>query len=166
AEARGRGLTAVAVVRFPSMVVRGERNMLSDVKVVETGFPPRGEVRITERLFGPDRLAAAVPEPGTVWVDQLLDAGLALGEGARVGVGNLEPRVAAIVPQEPGVALGFLSGQPRLVMNAADLAATGLVQPGSRVRYSLQIAGGSAAIDGYRAWVEPQLSAGQRMESI
>src|SRR5262249_29778851 len=50
AEARRRGLTAVTVARFPSMVLRGERNMLSDVKVVEAGFPARGEVRIAERL--------------------------------------------------------------------------------------------------------------------
>src|SRR5215510_1984310 len=54
-EARRRALTAVAVTRFPSMVVRGDRNMLSDVKVVEAGFPARGEVRIAERLFEPDR---------------------------------------------------------------------------------------------------------------
>ena len=64
------------------MVVRGERNMLSDVKVVEAGFPARGEVRIAERLFGPDRRAASVPEPGTVWVDERLYTGLELGEGA------------------------------------------------------------------------------------
>jgi putative ABC transport system permease protein len=91
-EARRRGLTAVTVVRFPSMVVRGERTMLSDVKVVEAGFPARGDVRIAERLFGPDRRAASVPEPGTVWVDERLYTGLELGEDARVSVGR--PRAA------------------------------------------------------------------------
>jgi putative ABC transport system permease protein len=106
------------------MVVRGERTMLADVKVVETGFRARGEVRIAERLFGPDRAAGAVPEPGTVWVDERLYTGLELGENARVGIGSLELRVAAIVTQEPGIALGFLSGQPRVMLNASDLAAT------------------------------------------
>ena len=70
------------------MVVRGERNMLSDVKVVEAGFPARGEVRVAERLFGPDRRAASVPEPGTVWVDERLYTGLDLDAGATVGVGD------------------------------------------------------------------------------
>ncbi len=79
---------------------------------------------------------------------------------------ELELRVAAIVTQEPGVALGFLSGQPRLMLNAADLPATGLIQPGSRVRYSLQIAGEAAAVDAYRAWVAGRLAAGQRMEGV
>ena len=166
AEARRRGLTAVTVVRFPSMVVRGERNMLSDVKVVEAGYPARGEVRIAERLFGPDRRAASVPEPGTVWVDERLYTGLDLGDGATVSVGSSELRVAAIVTQEPGVALGFLSGQPRIMLNAADLPATGLVQPGSRVRYNLQIAGESRTVDAYRAWVAERLPAGQRMEGV
>ena len=64
------------------------------------------------------------------------------------------------------MALGFLSGQPRLMLNAADLAATGLIQPGSRVRYSLQIAGETAAVDAYRAWAAPRLAAGQRMEGV
>jgi putative ABC transport system permease protein len=165
-EARRRGLTAVAIVRFPSMVVRGERTMLSDVKVVEAGFPARGEVRIAERLFAPDRRAASVPEPGTAWVDERLYTGLDLGEGARVAVGNLELKVAAIVTQEPGVALGFLSGQPRVMLNAADLAATGLIQPGSRARHSLQVSGDAAAVDAYRAWLAPRLAAGERMEGV
>jgi putative ABC transport system permease protein len=165
-EARRRGLTAVTVARFPSMVVRGERNMLSDVKVVEAGFPARGEVRVAERLFGPDRRATSVPEPGAVWVDERLYTGLDLNAGATVGVGASELRVAAIVTQEPGVALGFLSGQPRLMLNAADVPATGLIQPGSRVRYSLLIAGEAAAVDAYRAWVAGRLSPGQRMEGV
>ena len=165
-EARRRGLTAVTILRFPSMVVRGERTMLSDVKVVEAGFPARGEVRIADRLFAPDRRAASIPEPGTVWVDERLYTGLDLGEGARVSVGNVELRVAAIVTQEPGVAIGFLSGQPRVMLNDADLAATGLIQPGSRVRHSLQISGEAAAVDAYRAWLTPRLAAGQRVEGV
>jgi hypothetical protein len=64
------------------------------------------------------------------------------------------------------VALGFLSGQPRIMLNVDDLAATGLIQPGSRVRYSLQVSGETAAVDAYRAWLAPRLSAGARMEGV
>ncbi|MBI1966193.1 MAG: ABC transporter permease [Betaproteobacteria bacterium] len=165
-EAQRRGLSATEVTRFPSMVVHGESNLLSDVEVVAPGFPLRGELRIAERLFGPDRRADAVPEPGTVWVDERLYTGLELGHGGRVGVGNGVFRVAAILTHEPGVAVGFLSGAPRLMLNAADLDATGLVQPGSRVRYRLQLAGGAEAVDAYRAWAELRLNPGQRIEGI
>src|SRR5262245_52531529 len=87
-EAQRRGLAAVRVTRFPSMVVKGERNMLADVRVVERGFPLRGELRIARRLFGPDARVAAAPDPGTVWVDERLYTGLELGPDARVGIGN------------------------------------------------------------------------------
>src|SRR5687768_14488790 len=95
-EARRRGLSVIDVLRFPSMAVRGERNMLSDVKVVTPGFPLRGELRIAERLFGPDRLAGAVPEPGTVWVDERLYTGLELSVGENVTLGKSGLRVAAV----------------------------------------------------------------------
>jgi putative ABC transport system permease protein len=140
--------------------------MLSDVKVVTPGFPLRGELRIAERLFGPDRLAGAVPEPGTVWVDERLYTGLELSVGENVTLGKSGLRVAAVLTHEPGVAIGFLSGAPRLMLNAADLDATGLVQPGSRVRYSLQIAGEASAVDAYRTWAAPRLAPGQRIEGI
>ncbi|MBI2509425.1 MAG: FtsX-like permease family protein [Betaproteobacteria bacterium] len=81
-------------------------------------------------------------------------------------MGNGVFRVAAILTHEPGVAVGFLSGAPRLMLNAADLDATGLVQPGSRVRYRLQLAGGAEAVDAYRAWAELRLNPGQRIEGI
>ncbi|MCC7484906.1 MAG: FtsX-like permease family protein [Burkholderiales bacterium] len=164
-EALRRGLAAVEVLRFPSMMLRGEKSMLADVKVVGRGYPARGEVRIADRLFAPDRRADGIPAPGTVWVDERLYTGLELAGDARVALGNREFRVAAVITQEPGVALGFLSGQPRVMMNLADLAATGLVQPGSRVRYSLQLAGEPAAVAAYRAWSQAR-GAGERIEGM
>jgi putative ABC transport system permease protein len=165
-EAARRGLSVIEVTRFPSMVVHGERNMLADVKVVTKGFPLRGELRIAERLFGPDRRTDTVPAPGTVWVDERLHTGLELSGSDRLSVGNAGVRVAAILTHEPGVAIGFLSGAPRLMLNASDLAATGLIQPGSRVRYSLQIAGEAPAVEAYRNWASARLAPGQRMEGI
>ncbi len=165
-EAQRRRLSAIEILRFPSMVVYRERNQLAEVKVVVPGYPLRGELRIAEWLFGPDRRASAVPEPGTAWVDERLFTSLELAPGAGVGLGNRELRVAGIVTQEPEVAVGFMSGVPRLMLNAADLAASGLVQPGSRISYRLQIAGEAAAVEAYRAWAQERLQPGQRIEGI
>src|SRR6185503_3074295 len=66
-EAERRGLTAVAIMRFPSMALRGDRSALSEIKVVAPGYPLRGELRITQRLFEPDRRAEGIPPPGEVW---------------------------------------------------------------------------------------------------
>jgi len=165
-EALRRGLSAIDIMRFPSMAIYRERTALADVKVVTAGYPLRGEMRIVDRLFGPDRVPASIPRPGTVWVDERLYTTLELGTDARIGLGNARFAVAAIVTHEPGVELGFLNGAPRVVLNAADLEATGLVQPGSRVRYRLQVAGDGEAVDAYRAWAQLRLAPGSRIEGI
>jgi len=165
-EAQRRGLAAIEIRRFPSMAVSGERATLSDVRVVESGYPLRGEIRVADRLFGPDRVARAIPDPGTVWVDERLYTTLEMTEGGTVGVGNSRLKVAAIITHEPGVEMGFLSGAPRLMLNGADLEATGLIQPGSRVRYRFNVAGEDAAVDAYRAWLQSRLPTGARVEGI
>ena len=80
-EAVRRGLAVARVMRFPSMAVRGDRNVLSSVKVVTAGYPLRGEVRITDRLYAPDHRAGSIPAPGTVWVDERLFTQLELQPG-------------------------------------------------------------------------------------
>ena len=165
-EALRRGLAAIEITRFPSMAVNRDRTVLSDIKVVAPGYPLRGELRIADRLFGPDRVPRAIPERGTGWVDERLYTSLELGDDDRIGLGNSRFKVAAIVTHEPGVEMGFLAGAPRVVLNSADLDATGLVQPGSRVRYRLQVAGEAAVVDAYRTWAQPRLAPGSRIEGI
>lgn len=165
-EALRRGLAAIEIMHFPSMVVQGERAVLADVKVVMPGYPLRGEVRVAGRLFEADRRVEGIPDPGTTWVDERLYTSLELDGGRHIGLGNSQLQATAIVTHEPGVEMGFLSGAPRVLLNAADLAATGLVQPGSRVRYRLQVAGEDAAVTAYRAWAQTRLPAGSRIEGV
>jgi putative ABC transport system permease protein len=165
-EALRRGLATSGIMRFPSMAVRGDRAVLAEVRAVSPGYPLRGELRLTGRLFGPDRRADAIPERGTVWVDERLYTSLELDADDSIGVGKRRFRVAAIVTHEPGVEMGFLSGAPRILLNAADVPATGLLQPGSRVSYRLHLAGEGAVLDAYRAWAQPRLSPGTRVEGI
>jgi putative ABC transport system permease protein len=160
------GLSVVSVMRFPSMAMRGERTILSEVKAVAPGYPLRGELRITDRLFAPDRLAGAIPASGEVWIDERLYTALDLGSGGGITLGRREFRVSAIITQEPGVEMGFLSGAPRVLLNAGDLPSTELIQPGSRVRYRLNIAGGDDALEQYREWARGRLQPGQRLEGI
>lgn len=166
ARAREAGLAITRMTRFPSMALHGERNVLASVKVVSAGYPLRGEVRIASELYGPDRRAESVPAPGTAWVDDRLYTQLGLNAGDKVTLGHIAFEVAAILTHEPDSAVGFINGGPRIVINEADLDATGLVQPGSRVSYRLQIAGGAEAIDAYREWALGQLATGQRIEGV
>ena len=166
AEARERGLSVVRMMRFPSMAMRGDRNALASIKAVTNGYPLRGEVRIADEPYGAERRTGGIPEPGTAWVDERLYNQLALAPGDRFELGQLAFTAAAIVTHEPDAAIGFITGGPRIIINEADIEATGLVQPGSRIGYRLLIAGPAEAIDEYRAWAVKQLKPGQRIEGI
>jgi putative ABC transport system permease protein len=49
-----------------------------------------------------------------------------------------------------------MSFAPRVLMNAADLPATGLVQPASRITWRLAVAGEDAAVRQFQHWAERQ----------
>ncbi len=164
--AAGRGLAYTQGVRFPSMVVKGGENLLVDVKAVAHGYPLRGELRIADEPAGAERVTRTLPAAGTVWVDERLLARLGITVGDRLGVGSLQLEVAALVTQEPDSVIGFLNSLPRLIMNDTDIAGTGLIGPGSRVRYRLYVAGESAAVEGYRAWAQQRIGPGQSIEGI
>ncbi|MBX3650655.1 MAG: FtsX-like permease family protein [Burkholderiales bacterium] len=166
AEAQRLGLQVTEMLRFPSMAAANGENVLSEIKPVTEGYPQRGELRISDALYAPDRRATSIPAAGTVWVDEKLYTRLQLKAGDTVEVGQSRLPVGAIITQEPDSAVGFINAGPRVMLNMADLPATGLVQVGSRIRYRVQVAGSAAAVDRYRAWVDSRLGPGQRVETI
>ena len=165
-EAQRRQLSVTQMLRFPSMAVFGDKNVLADIKVVAAGYPLRGEVRIADKLYGEERRATGLPAPGSVWVDERILSQLGIAIGEKITIGNKHLSIAALMTQEPDAAIGFINAGPRVMLNSADLASTGLVQTGSRIGYRLQIAGSADAIDDYRDWVVTQLRPGQRIEGI
>ena len=165
-EARRRGLSVTRALRFPSMVMHGADNLLSDVKAVADGYPLRGEVRLADRLFGEERVVHEVPAAGSAWVDDRMMTRLGIRAGDVLQLGQIKLRVAALLTQEPDSVIGFINSAPRLLMNEADIAASGLIQTGSRVRYRLYLAGDTAVIDEYRLWAQSRIVAGQNIEGI
>lgn len=166
AEADQRGLQVARMLRFPSMTAGKEQSVLAEVKVVTAGYPLRGELRIADAQHGVDHRATEIPKPGTVWVDERLITRLQLQVGDAIEIGKSRLPIAQIITQEPDSAIGFINAGPRIMLNDADIAATGLVQVGSRIRYRILVAGAPAAITDYRNWVTPKLAPGQRVESI
>ncbi len=166
AEARARDLSVTRVMRFPSMAVNGERNVLAAVRVVSPGYPLRGEMRIADERQGTERKADRIPAPGTAWLDERLYSELGVQPGDKVELGRSVFTAAAVVTHEPDIAIGFLNAAPRILLNEADIETTGLVQPGSRVSYRLQVAGPAERIDAFHAWATARLQPGERIEGI
>ncbi|MBZ0105001.1 MAG: FtsX-like permease family protein [Sulfuricella denitrificans] len=164
AEAHLRGLTPVRILTFPSMVVSATGNQLAEIKAVAPGYPLRGKLRI--RSGEGERVAEAIPAPGTVWLDDRLLAQLHLAVGDALELGSARLKVAAALRFEPDRGGDMFSIAPRLMMNAQDLSATALIQPGSRIHYRLLLAGRPQAIAAYRAWAVPRLARGEKLEGV
>ena len=75
-------------------------------------------------------------------------------------------RVSGAVRGEPDATTAVFGFGPRLLMNTADIPATGVIQPGSRVEYRLLLSGAPEAIASFTEWVKPQLGQGQRLDSV
>ncbi|MEW5881038.1 MAG: FtsX-like permease family protein [Pseudomonadota bacterium] len=167
--AQADGLAIAETVTFPSMAIseaNAENNALVAVKAVSRGYPLRGALRVQDRLGAPDAVTREVPAPGTVWVDpQALDA-LRIAPGEALRLGDKRFVVAKLIAVEPDRGAQFINFAPRVLLNLADLPATHLIQPGSRVSYRLLVAGEPPAVRAFAAWLGENLGRGQRIESL
>ena len=89
----------------------------------------------------------------------------ARGEVGRIELGKASFTVGAVLTLEPDRGVSFFNIAPRLLMRVDDLAATGLIQTGSRASYQLLAAGADAA-GSLRSWAGRGSGAGQRIESL
>lgn len=170
------GLTYVQVMSFPSMVSSHPADaaantllQLADIKAVASGYPLRGKLQIATSLADAASLSqptSTLPEPGVVWLDERLAATLASDVGQTIRLGQRSFRVGAILTQEPDRGLSMLSLAPRIMMRLDEVASTGLVRPGSRVNHQLQLAGDTARVAAFKAWLQPRLGRGEKLASL
>ena len=166
AEAERLGLRVIGSASFPSMTAANGASHLADIKAVEPGYPLRGVLRIAPALNRPDAETQETPARGEVWLDERLAAALEAKVGDVVQLGNARLAVSAVLTLEPDRGVNFFNIAPRLLMQAADLPATQLIQVGSRVTYRLHLAGEAKAVAAYQKWAERQLGRGERIESL
>ncbi|MGH8444904.1 MAG: ABC transporter permease, partial [Solimonas sp.] len=155
AELRARpaalGLRGIDVTQFTSVVFAGEASSLASIKAVGDDYPLRGELRIAPEPFAPAQRAHGAPPRGSAWADARLWQDLQLKPGATLQAGRLTLTLAGTVDNEPDRGNGFADLAPRLIINAADLPASGLLTVGSRAQYSLYVAGDREALATLRA---------------
>ena len=144
------GIDTAQTMVFPSMVFAGDTNQLVSVKAVTEAYPLRGVVIVGEEPFGDGAPAQSMPAPGHVWLDSRLfpALGVSLGDSVEVGVHKL--RVSRVLVAEPDRGGSFFDLGPRLLMNMDDVAATEVVQPGSRIGYRLLLRGDDDDLEGLR----------------
>ncbi len=134
-------LLTADTMSFPSVVFHGDDNALSTIKVVSDLYPLRGAVRVSDELFGEQRVVDGIPAAGEVWADGALLARVGADIGDLLDIGELQLRVSAVLTYRPDQSIGFASLAPTVIMNMADIDSSGLIGEGSRVAYALLVAG-------------------------
>ncbi len=178
AKARALGLQGISTVTFPTMGRArdedGGASKLVAFKAVPDGYPLRGDMRVADSVDAAGAKTRDIPAPGTAWADaSLLDA-LGIQVGQIVLMGDAKFKLTRVIVQEPDRGAGFINFSPRVMVNSADLASTGLIQPASRTNYRFAVAGPDAAVKEYVKWANDEIKKpadqsgirGVRLESL
>nr|NDG08854.1 FtsX-like permease family protein [Oxalobacteraceae bacterium] len=159
AEAARRDLSLADTVTFPSMATTGDGDRsdtrLVAVKAVSNTYPLRGALQLQRGAA--TETAQGAPRPGEVWVDQGFLTSRQITQGAALRLGDATFKISATILLEQDRGAGFMSFAPRVMIALEDLPSTGLLQPGSRITYRLQVAGDAEQVRRYRLWLEEQI---------
>jgi len=164
AKARALGLSRVTTLGFPTMAraddAKGGASKLVAIKVVELGYPLRGSLVLATDKPGVETATRAIPEPGQAWVDASLLESLGLAKGDALLLGESRFTISDVIALEPDRGAGFMNFAPRVMIHSADVAATGLIQPASRLNYRMAVAGGDAQVKAFVEWADAEVKNG------
>ncbi|HEY7884651.1 MAG TPA: ABC transporter permease, partial [Cellvibrionaceae bacterium] len=157
-----REIEQTMVAHFGSMVFAGDEMHLASVKAVDEGYPLRGAVETSQIAFTMDESqiekASQIPAPGEVWVDSRILPLLNIELGDTLQVGEKDFIATRVIIREPDGTSPFGLMGARIMLNWADLPATGVIQPGSRIEYHWLLAADEGPMERFVDWLEPSLS--------
>ncbi|WP_395503421.1 ABC transporter permease [Ectopseudomonas mendocina] len=157
------GLDHAQAVEFSSVVAAADGIQLASVKAANSLYPLRGELRSAAEPYAAEEVGSG-PRPGEVWAEARLMVALNLKIGDELEIGAKTLRLSRVLTYDPDTAGDFYSLTPRVLMHLDDLAATEVVQPGSRVRFRELWRGDTETLAAYRQAVEADLEPNQRLD--
>ena len=174
ADATRRRLGTAQTVVFPSMALAGNgdaaRSQLAALKAVTAGYPLRGSLTLGQAGRPDGVVTRDIPRTGSVWVDPAVLQALQVRVGQRLQLGDKVFTIDRAITTEPDRGAAFMNFAPRVLLSMNDLAATNLVQEGSRVTYRLLVAGAPEAVKGFQQTVQAVIAhdnlRGIRIESL
>lgn len=151
------------IVIFSSVVATDNGIQLASVKAVDAAYPLRGELKSADAPYQPE-VTGGEPGPGEAWAEARVLVALNLKVGDSIDVGSTTLKVTRVLTYEPDRAGNFYSLTPRVMINMADLEATKVVQPGSRVSFRDLWRGTPQQLAAYRKAIEPALAPNQKID--
>ncbi|MBT1445731.1 ABC transporter permease [Shewanella sp. JM162201] len=152
------GLKRTDSLVFNSMAWSNEAFQLVTVRAVGDGYPLKGEIELAD---GPTK---ALPAQGTVWFEGRLTA--LLGSSNEIEIGEAKFALAKEIRRLPDGGFNPFASSPVVLMNMADVAATKVVGPGSRVTYLYQFAGSREALKALDTLMKAELTSSQRLRDV
>jgi putative ABC transport system permease protein len=132
------GVVSVAAT-LPTMARTDDgRAALVELKAVDGAYPLFGAVVTNPAMPLPGLLARQGDAFGAA-VDPALLSRLDLKPGDRIAIGNAAIELRALLTGEPDKLAGGIGFGPRLLISEAALRASGLLQPGSIVRWQYRL---------------------------
>jgi len=113
----------------------GGKSALIEVKAVDDFYPLYGEVSIT----GAETAGPIWRKPGVVLAETALLDRLDLEVGSPLTIGEATVTIGGILGEQPDRLADRLAYGPKLLMSSETLARTGLVQPGSLIRWTYRV---------------------------
>jgi putative ABC transport system permease protein len=132
------GRVSLAATMRAMARAQGDRTALVEMKAVDAAYPLYGTVT----LDPPQPLAQALEQRDGAFgavADSALLTRLDLSPGTRIAVGSATIEIRAVLTSEPDKLVGGIGFGPRLLVSEAALRATGLLQPGSVVRWHYRV---------------------------
>lgn len=141
--ARGGTLSDVATSRAMARSASGDATLV-DLKAVDGSWPALGAATFDPPLSPREVFAGSGDSYGAAVEDALLDRlGMRLGDAFDLGALHLIARARIVSePDRLGTGIGFGA---RVLISLEALRASGLVQPGSLIRWTTRVQMGSAA---------------------
>src|SRR5215470_17954388 len=133
-----RGQVSVAATSRVMARTTDGRLALVELKAVDDAYPLLGELTLRPKLPLADLLAERDGAFGAA-VDPTLLARLDLKLGDVVTVGEARFQIRSVVEAEPDKLAGGIGLGPRFLVGEAGLRATGLIQPGSLIRWVYRV---------------------------
>jgi putative ABC transport system permease protein len=133
-----RGTVSVAATLRAMARVSDGRSALVEIKAVDADYPLFGSVTTDPALPLP-ALFAQIDGAFGAAVDPALLTRLDLKTGDRITLGTATVELRAALTSEPDKLAGGIGLGPRVLISDAALRATGLLQPGSLVRWQYRL---------------------------
>jgi putative ABC transport system permease protein len=135
---RSRGKVSVAATLRVMARTGDGQFALVELKAVDGNYPMLGELALDPKIPVTDLLAERDGAFGAA-VDSTLLARFDLKIGDRVTIGDATFQMRSVVDAEPDKLAGGIGLGPRFLVSEAALRATGLLQPGSLVRWIYRV---------------------------